>query len=416
VRAHRSLRSRFRAGSIALAVGAATLVLAACQTNSQATGQTGVDVGTSQSPSGPAPVLVLGSLVPYDAAVSIGVRNGKLESVTVTQTGGSAMAGTVSSNGSAWVSASLPHPGARYTVAASATGDNGKAIALGGSFAVTAVPNGRRLTLTVSPGTGSVVGVGAPIIIRFDQTVTNRAAVERALVVTSSVPVVGAWHWFGSNEVHFRPQTYWPAHTTVDVKLNLNGVVAGPGLWGGRNYDSKFTIGDSHVALVDARAETFTVRVNGKVTGVWPTSLGRPQFATRSGTYIVLDTTPKIEMTSCSARIQCVKGAPNYYDLWVSWDVRLTNSGTFVHAAPWSVGNQGRANVSHGCVNLSTAHGEAFYHLSRYGDIVTVVHSSRTPADLLASGDPGMVDWNWTWSTWVGGSALKAPVQTGPIV
>ena len=413
MRARRTSRRGLGLGYAVFAVAAATLSLAACQTTtgSQSPGQVQVG-GASPKASGPLPALVVSSVVPYDAAVSIGVRHGTLESVTVTQSGGPVMAGKVTGNGAAWVSTGLPRPGTRYVVAASATSTAGQTTSLAGSFAVAAVPTSRRLTLTVSPGTGSVVGVGAPVIIRFDQSVVNRAAVERSLVVSSSTPVTGAWHWFGDREVHFRPENYWPADSTVDVKLNLNGVEAGPGLWGGRNYDSRFSIGDSHVALVDAAAKTFTVKVNGKVTAVWPTSLGRPQFATRNGTYVVLDTTPIIRMTSCSARIQCVKGAPNYYDLLVSWDVRLTNSGTFVHAAPWSVGNQGRANVSHGCVNLSTAHGEAFYHQSRYGDIVTVVHSSRTPADLVASGDPGMIDWNWSWSTWVSGSALGAAVQT----
>jgi lipoprotein-anchoring transpeptidase ErfK/SrfK len=413
VRALRLTHSRSRAGAAALAA-AAVLVLAACQTGTSAQGSQ-VPGGTDHPAGSPAPspTLVLARVAPYDAAISIGIQHGRFENVTVAAAGTVALDGTVSDNGSAWVSTELPRPGLTYSVAADALGPTGQASVLHGAFVVSSVPNGRRLTLTVSPGTGSVVGIGAPIVIKFDQDVTNREAVQRALVVTSSVPVVGAWHWFSSNEVHFRPESYWPAHTTVNVSLNLNGVVAGPGLWGGRNYDSRFTIGDSHETLVNARTDTLTVKINGKVTYVWPTSLGRPAFATRNGTYIVLDKTPRIEMTSCSVHIQCTKGAPNYYDLWVSWDTRLTNSGTFIHAAPWSVGDQGKENVSHGCVNLSTAHGEAYYNLSRYGDIVTVVNSSRSPQDLLASGDPGMIDWNWTWATWVSGSATHATVTTG---
>jgi lipoprotein-anchoring transpeptidase ErfK/SrfK len=166
---------------------------------------------------------------------------------------------------------------------------------------------------------------------------------------------------------------------------------------------------------VDAAKHTFTPTVSGKAIGVWPTSLGRPEFATRNGTYVVLSKDPSLRMTSCSAQITCDKTNPNYYDLTVNWDVRLTWSGTFVHSAPWSVDNQGFANVSHGCVNLSQAHGQAFFELSRYGDVVVVKNSSRPATDLVQSGDPGMADWNMSWSAYVAASALKQPVTTTPL-
>jgi lipoprotein-anchoring transpeptidase ErfK/SrfK len=380
------------------------VVLAAC---SAATGAPSHPLTTSSSTTaGSAAVLVLAHQVPYSSPIQIGVRNGTLRAVTVKEATGAVLPGVLSASGRSWISTGPPKPAGRYQVSASATESNGHGTTLDGSFVVSAVPKGKRLTLIVSPGTGGLVGVGQPIVVRFDQTVTDRAAVERSMIVSTSHPVPGAWHWVSSREVHFRPMTYWPANTTVDAKLNLNGVRAGSGLWGGRDYESRFTIGDKHVTVVNARAETLTVHDQGHIVHRWPTSLGQPQFATRSGTYVVLGRTPRIHMTSCSASIQCTKGAPNYYALWVNWDVRLTDSGTFVHAAPWSVGSQGRANVSHGCINLSTANGEWYYNFSRPGDVVTVTHSSRNDRDLVASGDPGMADWNWTPAQWLAGSAV----------
>ena len=173
--------------------------------------------------------------------------------------------------------------------------------------------------------------------------------------------------------------------------------------------------GDSHVARVDGKKHTFTVYKNGKIWAKWPTSLGRPEFVTRSGSYIVLEKTPMIEMTSCSVHIACDPKDPNWYDLKVMQDVRLTWSGTFVHAAPWSVSHQGFANVSHGCINLSTSRANSFYNLVTYGDLVTVVHTNRGPQDLIDKGDPGMTDWNTPFSTWVQGSALKAAITTSPL-
>ena len=34
-----------------------------------------------------------------------------------------------------------------------------------------------------------------PIILYFSQPITDKAAVERALQITTSKPVVGAWYW-----------------------------------------------------------------------------------------------------------------------------------------------------------------------------------------------------------------------------
>ena len=381
-----------------------TLLLAGCDPS---TGGTPHPLITSASPAaGATAKLDVPSQVSYNAHIQIGIRNGRLRAVTVQPATGDALPGVVSSTGTAWTSTGRPKPGSRYRVTASAAQGNGRLVELAGSFLVATVPKAHRLTLIWNPGAGSVVGVGQPIVVRFDQTVTNRAAVERALSVSTSRPVVGAWHWVSSREVHFRPKTYWPAQTTVDAKLDLNGVHAGPALWGARDYESRFTIGDRHVTVVNARADTLTVHDQRRVVQRWPTSLGQPQFATRNGTYVVLSRTPRIHMTSCSAGIQCTKGAPNYYALWVNWDVRLTNSGTFIHAAPWSVASQGRANVSHGCINLSTAHGQWYYNFARPGDVVTVINSSRNDRDLVASGDPGMADWNWTPAQWLAGSAL----------
>ena len=82
-------------------------------------------------------------------------------------------------------------------------------------------------------------------------------------------------------------------------------------------------------------------------------------------------------MTSCNANITCDPKNPNFYDLTVNWDARLTWSGTFIHSAPWSVAHQGRSNVSHGCINLSPSHAITYYRLAQYGDLVTVTGTSR---------------------------------------
>jgi hypothetical protein len=74
----------------------------------------------------------------------------------------------------------------------------------------------------------------------------------------------------------------------------------------------------------------------------------------------------------------------------------MSNSGIFYHSAPWSVGSQGKRNVSHGCINLSTENAKWLMDTSKKGDLVTVANSGG-PA--LESTD-GWSDWQMSWDEW----------------
>jgi len=178
------------------------------------------------------------------------------------------------------------------------------------------------------------------------------------------------------------------------------GVDAGAGVWGTEDRTLNFSVGDSHIADVDAKLHTMTVYVNGKVARVAAVSTGRDQYPTTSGIHVVLEKSPSIIMDSATVGIP--KGNPDYYYETVLWDVRISWSGEFVHSAPWSVASQGRANVSHGCVNADAADAQWFYNLSRRGDLVVVTGTPRP----LVSGN-GWTDWNLDWQQWLAGSALQ---------
>ena len=62
---------------------------------------------------------------------------------------------------------------------------------------------------------------------------------------------------------------------------------------------------------------------------------------------------------------------PDFYDLVLPWDIRITWSGTFLH---YSTGDPypGHSYGSHGCVHLSYADAEWYYDLSKQGDPVTI--------------------------------------------
>jgi lipoprotein-anchoring transpeptidase ErfK/SrfK len=102
-----------------------------------------------------------------------------------------------------------------------------------------------------------------------------------------------------------------------------------------------------------------------------------------------------------SATVGIKKGEKGYYRIDTKWAMRLTWSGEFLHSAPWSVGSQGNANVSHGCTNLAPADAQWLFENSRMGDVVQFVGSTRKLEEYN-----GYTMWNQTLAQWAQHSAL----------
>jgi lipoprotein-anchoring transpeptidase ErfK/SrfK len=335
--------------------------------------------------------------VRLDARAKVVASDGRLRSVTVRAADGRRLAGRLDGDGRTWASSGTLAPATRYRVSVVAVDEAGTAARQTTSF--TTLRPRAELRAAIMPLEGETVGVGLPIGIWFSQAVADRAAVERRLQVDSSKPVEGAWHWFNDREVHYRPRSYWPGGATVTLRTRLAGVAAGDGVWGVADRTVRFRIGDRHVSVVNAKTHRMKVVANGRTLRVLPVSTGRDKYPTTNGVHFVVEKTPDKLMDSSTVGIP--RNSPGGYYQHVKWSVRISNSGEFVHAAPWSTGSQGRANVSHGCVNLSTANAAWFFKLTRRGDVVEVVGSPKRPGDSF-----GVADWNMSWSAWLQGSAL----------
>ncbi|WP_042378853.1 L,D-transpeptidase [Streptacidiphilus melanogenes] len=264
---------------------------------------------------------------------------------------------------------------------------------------------------SIYPLSGETVGVAQPISIVFTHSVaaSARKAVEQALKVTTSVPMTGAWHWFGDRRVDWRPQNYWASGTKVSVDADLNNVTDGNGRWGTHDYHHSFTIGADIETKVSVPGHWMKVYRNGSLIKTMPIDAGSPTFPSWNGTMAVMDKQPEVRMTSCSVGISCDKSSPNYYDITLPWDVHLTQSGTYVH---YSTGDPypGHSYGSHGCVHLSLADSKWFYNLTQPGDPVTISGSSRATVD----GDNGYAAFTLSWSSWLSGSAAGAlPTTVG---
>jgi len=352
----------------------------------------------SSPPAEPAIVAVVpaanaDSVAPGDP-VKVTASGGTLSSVTVAGSGGN-VKGTLNADKTVWTSTDKLGFGARYTISAIATNADGEKTTKTSAF--TTAQAAKTVFPAVAPLTGMTVGVGMPVRVFFDNPVTDRKAAVARMKVTTSVPTVGAWRWFSDSEVHWRPKTYWKPGTKVALDTDLRGVSLGSGTYGSVNADRhiSFTIGASHVSIADARTHRMKVWVNGKLTKDFPASLGKEVKGryTHSGVHIVTDKKSSMTMDSTTYGLALDAGG---YRTPVKFATRISNGGEFVHAAPWSVAQQGRENVSHGCVNLSPANAEWFYGISQPGDVVKV---TGTPVPLTGK-DTDIPDWTIPWSEW----------------
>jgi lipoprotein-anchoring transpeptidase ErfK/SrfK len=380
-------------------------VLAGCTSGAAATsGQQPASTHTSTRP--PTPVAQSATVAVQPAAgardvspagvFAASVANGTITHAALTNAKGTVVTGALSADHRSWTANEPLGYGKTYTWSGSAAGDDGKAVPISGAF-TTLTPQ-RQISAKLNVGDGQTYGVAMPIALTFSSPVTDRIAVQRALTVTTSKPTTGLWAWLDDETVHWRPKTYYTPGTHITVSAKLYGVAFAPGVYGRSDISADFTIGRSQVVQANTKTHRMVVITNGKKTADYPASFGLdsdPGRVTNSGVHVVLSRSQIHFMTNAKY---------GYVDLEVHWAVRISNNGEFVHAAPWSVGEQGRVNVSHGCVNLSNANAIAYYKSVLVGDPVEVTGSTQH----LGASDGDYYDWTLSWAQWQAKSALPA--------
>ncbi|MFG2904632.1 Ig-like domain-containing protein [Kitasatospora sp. NPDC048286] len=338
------------------------------------------------------------------------VKDSRLTDVTVVGPDGRVVAGKLAEDQRSWQTTGRLKAATAYTVRISA--DDGK----GGRGDTTVnfgtLPGQRLLTAKLGPdssGSG-VYGVGQPLTVQLSEAVKDpqaRLEVEHVLTVGSQPAVTGAWYWVDDKNLHFRPEAYWPAGTTVSLAFDGTGSRIADGLYGGDRSSLKLRIGERVESVIDAETHELTLKRDGEALRTIPVTTGKPGFDTRNGVKVVLGQERSVRMNG--ETIGIAAGSAESYDLDVKWATRVTWSGEYVHAAPWSVGSQGVENVSHGCTGMSTDNAEWYYQHTRVGDLVTVVNSRGGAMEPFGN---GFGDWNVAWTEWVKHSASGQPVST----
>ncbi|MDX3387779.1 Ig-like domain-containing protein [Streptomyces niveiscabiei] len=342
-------------------------------------------------------------------SAAVTVSKGTLTAVTMTTSDGTAVKGELSADKLTWKPSDQLERSTTYKVAAEAKDSEGRVAHENASF--TTVSPANSFIGNFTPDSGSTVGVGMPVSINFNKSITNKAAVQKGITVTSSSGQEVVGHWFGANRLDFRPEQYWTENSTVTLKLALDGVEGAPGVVGVQQKTVTFKIGRNQVSYVDAKTKQMKVTQDGKTIKTIPISAGSPDNKTYEGTMVMSEKFKETRMNGATVGFTDDDGKGEYDIKDVPHAIRLTNSGTFIHGNYWGAKSIfGSTNTSHGCVGLSDTKGANdtgtagywFYTNSIVGDVVVV----QNTGDKTVAPDNGLNGWNMSWADWKAGSAV----------
>jgi lipoprotein-anchoring transpeptidase ErfK/SrfK len=373
------------------------LVVSAC-TSSTA----GPATGDSSSASTAGIAVTPGDSAPANPKTPIVVKatNGALTAVSVTNAKGAQVKGDLSADKATWTSAEPLGYGAVYQVTADARGADGKPVHQVASVR-TISPTVQAFPSFIPPPNVPEVGVGQPVVVKFDQDVSDKAAAEKALTVAADPAQNGGWYWLSKREVHYRPQEYWKAGSKITVKADVYGIDLGKGVYGQTDRTITFKVHDSWIGKADGATKQMQIVQNGQIVNTLPISLGSQEFPSHLGTHVISDKQREYTMDSCTFGL-CPPN-PKAYRAKEFFDERISNDGEFVHENPNTVNQQGSANVSHGCVNLSPENAAWFFDHFGLGDVVEVTNSGGQQLPI----DDTYGDWALSWEQWQKGSALR---------
>ncbi|MDX2542374.1 L,D-transpeptidase [Streptomyces sp. WI04-05B] len=342
-------------------------------------------------------------------AAQVAVTKGTLSSVAMTTADGTAVAGEISADKTSWKPTGQLERATTYKVTAEAKDAKGRAAHENASFTTVSAAN--SFVGYFTPEDGSTVGVGMPVSLNFDKAITDKAAVQKAVTVSSTSGQEVVCHWFNDTRMDCRPEDYWQEDSTVTLKLALDGVEGANGVFGVQQKTVTFKIGRNQVSIVDAKTKTMKITQDGKVVKTIPISAGSPENKTYEGRMVISEKFKETRMNGATVGFTDDDGKGEYDIPDVPHAMRLTTSGTFVHGNYWGADSVfGNVNTSHGCVGLNdtkgandpNSEGAWFFNNSIIGDVVDV----RNTGDKTVDPANGLNGYNMNWADWKAGSAI----------
>jgi lipoprotein-anchoring transpeptidase ErfK/SrfK len=340
--------------------------------------------------------------VPISTEIGVEVQGGTVESVALRDADGKAVSGDMRADGSAWVPGKPLKTEQRYEATVTAKDAAGRTKTETTSFTTMGRP-ARETGTGLYLFDGQTYGVAMPVVAEFSPGIkkNDRAAVQRRMFVKTDPPQAGTWSWTASGtQAYYRAAEFWKPGTTLTVRLALAGLPTGGGRHGDQDRSATAEIGRSFVMKVDNATKKMTVVQDGRTVRTMPVSLGKKGTPSSSGTMVVME-----KKASTVFDTTDTDGDEGYVTN-IEYAQRITWSGQYIHSAPWSVGAQGRRNVSHGCVNVSPSNARWLFDRTLVGDPITV----RGTGDELDYGN-GWTAWDVSWAEFQKGSALPVPAE-----
>jgi lipoprotein-anchoring transpeptidase ErfK/SrfK len=347
--------------------------------------------------------------------VTVAVANGKLTSVKLLNPEGKPVAGALAADSTSWKNTEDLGYSKTYTLSARAVDGKGRPTTKRTRF-TTLTPANMTMPYMQRPGgfsldNGATYGVGIVPVVHFDESVTDKKAAEKALVVTTTPHAHGDWNWVDDQNAHWRPRTYFVPGTKVTVTAKVYGVRVGSGLYGEADRSVSFKIGAKHVAIADDKTHQVKVYFSGKLVRTMPTSMGRGGYVdgrgglkialwTMPGTYTVLLHENPAVMSSDSYGLPANSPA-GYAPENIYWATKISTDGIYLHELNATIWAQGNTDVSHGCLNMNTDNAKWYYETAAVGDVVKVINSGGPALQVWQNGD-----WSVPWAKWAKGSAL----------
>ncbi|HEV2885467.1 MAG TPA: Ig-like domain-containing protein, partial [Jatrophihabitans sp.] len=418
VRVVAGVRGRTAAVSVMLAL---LLLVSACSQKKvpvaagPTTSAPGTTAASSTAPQLPSTIF---TLHPADNAadvnpvtpVKVAVSGGSLSEVSLTNLEGQQIKGKLSGDKRSWASAEVLGYDRSYQLQATAVDPAGRTSTKASTFSTVKPANMTMPYIQTAAGggiaPGVTFGVGQVVRIHFDESIPDRKAAQAALSVQTVPAQVGGFSWLDDANVYWRTKNYLKAGTKVTITAKVFGKNLGNSIYGQADVSTWFRVGDKHISIADDRTKMIKVYSNDRLVRTIPTSMGRDvripgdtgpiDLRTNSGPHVVVGGEKNIDMNSASFGLS--KGE-NAYRTTVPVGVRISYDGEYVHWADWSIAQQGKVDVSHGCLNVSPANAFWFYDFSVPGDIVDVRNTGRN----LAEWNSGY--WNVSWASWLADSA-----------
>ncbi|MFI7079103.1 Ig-like domain-containing protein [Micromonospora sp. NPDC049903] len=390
---------RGRLALLTVAVAATPLALGACTGDRKVVGE-----GRQAAPELAVTPAEGTRDVPVSGEIGTTVKHGRVTDVRITDDKGGKVEAEPREDGTGWVPTEVLQPKRTYTAEVTVTGEKGQTVTRKTTFTTQPKTSKPAITSTLYFAGNRTYGTAMPVTVAFDPPIPKeaRADVQRRLFVKTDPPQPGTWSWVSDgSQVYYRAPDFWRPGTSISVRAALEGLPIGKENVGDADRRATSKIGRQVALEIDNATKQMSVIRDGKVLRKLPVSLGKPSTPTSSGKMVIME---KHDFTTFDTT-----GSADPYVVDVEDAQRLTWGGEFIHGAPWSEGDQGYANVSHGCTNLSAANADWLMGVTQVGDLVTVKGTEVG----LGEGN-GWTAWNVGWDQFAKGSALPVPAGLAP--